>query len=107
MRCVPNTIGKTRKKRVHHRVHEDYFRSADKAPDLPGVSHNAGVCSGQGREMNIDINTEFGRLQPLMSKLRDHIKTDSDPKTNGNRYNIVWGLIYDYMQQGKKENGDV
>lgn len=56
--------------------------------------------------MQIDINTEFGCIQPLMTRIKEHLKTDADPATNGNRYNVVWGLIYDFMQQRKGE-GDV
>ena len=48
--------------------------------------------------MNIDGNTEFGSLEPLMLQISEHLKTDPDPKTNGSRYNKVWSLIFDFIK---------
>lgn len=29
-------------------------------------------------------------VEGIMDRIRDHIKPGADPKTNGQRYNVVW-----------------
>ena len=49
-------------------------------------------------DMNIDRDSDFGKLEPLMLVISEHLKTSPDPQTNGSRYNKVWGLIFDYIE---------
>jgi len=46
----------------------------------------------------VDRNTDFGSLEPLMLEISEHLKTSLDSKTMGSRYNKVWAMIYDFIQ---------